>query len=474
MDLGLKGKVVLIIGGLSGHGRAVAVAAGLEGAYVVLAYNRKIDAMEAASLVSRSGGQALTVHCDLADFDSVQAAIKTIVGQYGTIHVLIHTVTEWENRKGFLQAPVCGVLPPEPCGAMVLTAVHRAYRTALAVIPAMHAQGWGRIVFLSANEAESGKPGSGGCPTAQVGLHGLATHLAQDWGSAGILTNAILVGPTLTERAEATLPEAIRGHLQASTSAHRLADPKELTDLVAFLGSAANGSTTGQIVTFNGSSSAHSDLAKGCWASIPVMTAICQNHSQSQASPISDQPALTTGNPEIKKQVYIAQRLVEYGQSPPASVAGTTSGIAEPSLSTPVQTIQPNRRSYYRLPMHHHPCTLRLVEVNGKKVTLRAGEVALLDLSGGGCQVTTTLDLPVHIKIICEIFIELRGAEFRFLGELLRKQSARWRFNYGIKFIQTSEAQQDLLVRALNLMALEQQRRSNRQLPPDNDWDSMI
>ncbi len=476
MDLGLQGKVVVIMGGLSGLGRVAATAVAREGAHVALAYRREEEALQTAKLVERTGGKATAIPCDPADFGSVQAAVKAVIGRYGMVHALIHTVTEWDNQGGFLQAPVCGVLPPEPCGAMVLTSVHRAYQVALAMIAVMRARGWGRIVYLSANEAETGKPGSPSCPAARVGLQGLTRRLALDWGPTGIMTNVVMVGPTLTDRAEQTLPESVRSHVEKSTFARRLANQKELSDLVAFLGSPANGYTNGQVIDFCSRPTAHHEPVHGCWASLPVVLALCRQTSRHRASLADGTAVPASGGPELLAQVNLAQRLLQYDEEARALLPAITTpaAVAGQTQPAPGQAVRPNRRTLFRLPMYDHPCTMRLVAVGDRCVTMRAGEVSMIDLSGGGCQIATKLDLPADHRIVCEFLFQFRGAEFRLLGEILHKQSNRGLFTYGVKFIEVVQPQRDLLMRALNLEAVERRRRSPQPQPKSDKADYVL
>ena len=96
----LKGKTVFITGGSRGIGLAIGIAAGREGANVVLAAkttdpqpNLEGTIFTAAAAVEKAGGKALAVKCDVRDEASVEEAIKTAVDKFGGIDILINNAS---------------------------------------------------------------------------------------------------------------------------------------------------------------------------------------------------------------------------------------------------------------------------------------------------------------------------------------------------------------------------------------------
>jgi 3-oxoacyl-[acyl-carrier protein] reductase len=74
------------------------------------------------------------------------------------------------------------------------------YLTLQKAVPLMRAHRWGRIVNLSSNVAEDGLPGAGLYAAVKSGLHGLTRVLARVLAPAGVLSNVVRPGFTLTER----------------------------------------------------------------------------------------------------------------------------------------------------------------------------------------------------------------------------------------------------------------------------------
>jgi 3-oxoacyl-[acyl-carrier protein] reductase len=132
------------------------------------------------------------------------------------------------------------------------------YRTLQLVVPHMvpqddQARGWGRIVLVSSDLADAGMPRSAPYATAKSALRGLALVLKSELGPRGVLINVVKPGLTTTERmVNGMVPGALIDSVAKSTPTGRLATPEEVAKMIVFLGSGANGNTTGQFVSVSG------------------------------------------------------------------------------------------------------------------------------------------------------------------------------------------------------------------------------
>lgn len=98
MDMGLKGQTVLVTGSSSGIGRAAAIAFGAEGARVGVTYHaNELGAEETANKVREAGGQALVMHYDLADYDSIRSTMGSIQKEWGALNVLVNNAVQMEH-----------------------------------------------------------------------------------------------------------------------------------------------------------------------------------------------------------------------------------------------------------------------------------------------------------------------------------------------------------------------------------------
>lgn len=260
METRLNGRVVLVTGASSGIGRAIATAYGRERARVALTYRSGEAAARATGReVEAAGGEALVLRLDLQRVGSSDEVVAEIRKRWGGIDVLVANAVQWPeaapvDAHGFEHMRV------ERWRTTLRANLEGTFATVQAALPAMRDRDGGRIVLISSGLAEEGMPGAGDYTAAKAGLHGLARSLAWEVGSDGILVNVIDTGFTLTERNLGHFDDEMRERVAAGTPSRRLSTPEEVARLVVFLGSAANGNISGEIVR-EGSSTAGSTHA---------------------------------------------------------------------------------------------------------------------------------------------------------------------------------------------------------------------
>lgn len=246
MDLQLENRVALVTGGSRGIGRAATLLLAREGARVALTYRSRAD--DAAAVVAEAGDEAMAVPLDLTDAASIRDAVAAVLDRWGRIDLLVSNAID----------PAGLVLwPPTPFEEQPATEFFRAnldgpYTVAQAVVPAMRAQGFGRIVLVSGTSGADGRPFAAPLSVVKAALHGLTRTLAKELGQAGVLVNAVLPGTTLTEQIAERLPDAIRAARAEESPIRRLLTPEEVVPMIAFLGSPMNTGVTGELVRVSG------------------------------------------------------------------------------------------------------------------------------------------------------------------------------------------------------------------------------
>jgi len=249
MDTGLDQRTVLVTGSSSGIGRETALAFGQEGANVgITYYSNEEGAKQTASLVEDAGGEALTLQYDLGDSDSIHAAVERVVEEWGSINVLVNNAVE--HNPG--ETPKFEDVPREEWRQTLRTTQEGYYETIQAVLSSMRSADFGRIVSISSNTAEIGTPGMGPYAMSKASLHGLSNVLSVELADAGILSNIVMPGLTLTEQNRDEIPPKVQDQEAEQTPTGRLTTADEVASMIVYLGSQANGHVNGEIVRVTG------------------------------------------------------------------------------------------------------------------------------------------------------------------------------------------------------------------------------
>ena len=139
---GLQDRVVIITGGGQGIGRAYAHHFAAQGAIPVIAeYNADAGA-NVAKEIEETGGKALFIETDVADINSANAMAEAALSEFGRIDCLINNAAIFSQ---ITMAPFWE-LPIEEWERAVQVNVNGPFYCSRAVVPAMQAAKWGRIL----------------------------------------------------------------------------------------------------------------------------------------------------------------------------------------------------------------------------------------------------------------------------------------------------------------------------------------
>jgi 3-oxoacyl-[acyl-carrier protein] reductase len=243
MTRSLEGKVAVVTGAGGTMGRAV-VEALLDDGCRVAGIDIHPDAMR--PLVLRGGDAVLAVACDISDPGAVIAAHSQVVATLGEVDVLVNNAGILSNHK--IEATDLAewrrVLGANLDGAMFW---------AKAVVPAMKARRWGRIVNTGSLAAKTGGLTAGTAYSVSKGALGALTFsLARELAAHGVTANAIAPAYVRTPMVTEQLSEAQRQALLAQIPVGRFCEPEEFAHVVRFLASPLSGFITGEILDLNG------------------------------------------------------------------------------------------------------------------------------------------------------------------------------------------------------------------------------
>jgi NAD(P)-dependent dehydrogenase (short-subunit alcohol dehydrogenase family) len=243
-----EGRVVIVTGGGSGMGRAMAQEFARLGASVVVAGRRPEPLEETVALVDAAGGRAAAQPTDVRQPDEVEALVATAVERFGRIDALVN------NAAGNFVAKAED-LSPNGWRAVVSIVLDGGFLCARAAGRRMIEQGeGGAIVSVLASYAWTGGPGTVHSAAAKAGIIAMTRTLAVEWAPHRIRLNTITPGPTDTAGAGAALwpTEEDRARVAATVPLGRLATVGEVAWWTTALCSRYADYVTGANLTLDG------------------------------------------------------------------------------------------------------------------------------------------------------------------------------------------------------------------------------
>jgi 3-oxoacyl-[acyl-carrier protein] reductase len=207
----LANKVALITGSARGTGAGIARVFAREGATVVV--NQVKDEgnpQQVLEEIRRLGGQALFVKADITEENQVRTMVSQVEDAVGTVDILVSNYAASIPRKPFAETTWA------EWQEQIDTTLKAAFLCSQAVLPAMKAKRWGRIISINTIGIHHPSPQYHGYTAAKTAMLGFTRNLAVEVGQYNITVNIVSPGLTLTEEVKALLtPEAQAKHEQS-------------------------------------------------------------------------------------------------------------------------------------------------------------------------------------------------------------------------------------------------------------------
>ncbi len=239
----LHGKVACVTGASYGLGRRAAVALAAAGASVV-GVARRAEALDA--MCAEIGDRAAAVAADITDRDGISALAAAVSAPFGAPDIVVHAA-------GLNTREAADDVTAEGWDQTVAVNLSAPFFLSQALVPAMKAKGWGRIVNFASLQTTRAFPGGIAYGATKGGVGQLTRAMAEAWSKDGITANAIGPGFFPTELTAAVFDDPERAARNAGqTCVGRNGRLEDMDGPLLFLCSDASSYVTGQVLMVDG------------------------------------------------------------------------------------------------------------------------------------------------------------------------------------------------------------------------------
>jgi NAD(P)-dependent dehydrogenase (short-subunit alcohol dehydrogenase family) len=245
-------QVVLITGGLTGIGRAAAVAFAKMGAKVVVSGRRDEVGKELAKELRSYGAEAEFINADVRKEDDVRALVDKTVARFGRLDVAVNNAGT-EGQVG----PITDQTP-ESFAATFDTNVLGVVLSMKHELRIMQGQGSGNIINISSTYGHEGAAGASIYVGSKHAVEGITKSVALETAKSGIRVNGVAPGPVDTGMlTRFTGTAENKAALVSGVPMGRLGVSEEQADAIVFIASDAASFITGHILNVDGGHSAN-------------------------------------------------------------------------------------------------------------------------------------------------------------------------------------------------------------------------
>ena len=247
----MSNPVVLITGGLTGIGRAAALAFAKDGAKVVVSGRHEAEGQALASELLATGAEAEFIRADVRFEDDVRNLVDRTVARFGRLDVAVNSAGT-EGKLGPLTE-----FTAESYAAMFDTNVLGTLFSMKHALRVMQPQGSGSIVNISSTMGARGSANMSLYAGSKHAVEGITKSAAIEAAAFGVRVNAVAPGPTDTGMLDrlAGAPEK-KAAFYAAIPLKRAGTPEEVADAITFVASDKARFITGHIIRVNGGKTA--------------------------------------------------------------------------------------------------------------------------------------------------------------------------------------------------------------------------
>jgi 3-oxoacyl-[acyl-carrier protein] reductase len=245
MDIGLKGKSVLVTGGSRGIGAAISLELGRLGADVAMTCRSRVDdANKVAEKIKEMGSRAMVIKTDASVFEEAEKTVDSVVKEFGDLHALVcNAGVTWDG--------VIWKMSEKQWDTVINTNLKGYFTYNRAAAKVFKEKRYGKIVNLSSINGLRGKFAQTNYSASKGGIIAMSKALAKELGRFNVNVNVVAPGMVKTEMAEKIPQEFIKLAVN-ETVLGRIAESEEVAWVVAFLCSDMSRHVTGEVIKVDG------------------------------------------------------------------------------------------------------------------------------------------------------------------------------------------------------------------------------
>jgi 2-hydroxycyclohexanecarboxyl-CoA dehydrogenase len=257
MDLGLKGKSVVVTGGASNIGRAIVLGFAAEGAHITIGDLDEPQAEKVAALAKQKGAASVqAIKTDVTDMNQVKAMFEAATDKHGAVDALVNGVG-WDQFMFFTQTA------PELWQKIIQINYVGVLNCTKCALDIMIPKNTGAIVSISSDASRAGEPREAVYGGVKAAINSFMKTIAKENGRYGIRCNVVCPGVTLPQGTDEIGDTSMWNNnsfftpdqyekIAKSLPLRRLGRAEDTANAVVFLASPAAGYVTGQVLSVSG------------------------------------------------------------------------------------------------------------------------------------------------------------------------------------------------------------------------------
>jgi 7-alpha-hydroxysteroid dehydrogenase len=240
----LDGAVALVTGAGAGIGRAISIMFAGAGASVIVTDLKADTASAVADEITRSGGKAIGLACNVTKEDDLEAAVDAGLTRFGKLSILVN------NAGGGGPKPFD--MPMSDFEWAYQLNVFALFRLTQIAAPHIEKAGGGAVLNISSMAGENTNKRMASYASSKAAVNHLTRNVAFDLGPKGIRVNCIAPGAIKTQALATVLTPEIEKTMLKHTPLGRLGEGEDIAHAALFLCSPAASWVSGQVLTVSG------------------------------------------------------------------------------------------------------------------------------------------------------------------------------------------------------------------------------